>query len=467
MGQAGVDQGFAAKPQMVAGHIIENDGKTWKLTLRDGLLFHDGTQVLARDCVASIRRWGTRDLFGQTLMQRTDELTASDDRTFVFRLNKPFSLLPDALGKFSLRMCPIMPEHLAKTDPFEPVTEVIGSGPFRFKADECVPGALYAYERFTDYRPRDDGKADLTSGPKVVHFDRVEWHLNPDQASVTAALQSGEIDWTEYAYDELRPVLRHDSRIILQRVGSTGFWGFLRPNHLFPPFNNPAIRRALMGAFDQATFMTAVIDQDPTNWHVPTGFFPPASPMASDVGFAALIGPRGLGRVKHDLEAAGYQGETVVLMSPANAWGIKAMCDVAADTMRQVGMNVDEQVADGATISQRIVSKKPPDQGGWNPFCGGLQGTDVLTPADHGLLRGDGAGVGWPSSPKIEKLRNQWLDAPDITAQRTIATEMQAQAFIDLPCFPLGTWYPSTAFRADLTGVLDGQALFWNVHRQR
>src|SRR5215468_8434204 len=45
-GQAGAEQGFAAKPQMVAGHTIDNGGKTWTLTLRDGLMFHDGTKVL-------------------------------------------------------------------------------------------------------------------------------------------------------------------------------------------------------------------------------------------------------------------------------------------------------------------------------------------------------------------------------------------------------------------------------------
>lgn len=131
-GQAGADQGFAATPQMIAGHIVEQGGKTWTLTLRDGLMFHDGTKVLARDCVASIRRWSMRASFGQTLMQRVDELTAPDDRTIVFRLNKPFILLPDALGKFGINMCAIMPERLASTDPFKPITEIIGSGPFHF-----------------------------------------------------------------------------------------------------------------------------------------------------------------------------------------------------------------------------------------------------------------------------------------------------------------------------------------------
>ena len=141
-GEAGAEQGWVAKPQMVAGHTIENDGKKWTLTLRDGLVFHEGTKVLARDCVASIRRWSARDLFGQTLKQRTDELSAPDDRTIVFRLKKPFVVLPDALGKFGVNICAIMPERLASTDPFKQVTEVIGSRPFRFRPDEHMAGSL-------------------------------------------------------------------------------------------------------------------------------------------------------------------------------------------------------------------------------------------------------------------------------------------------------------------------------------
>ena len=41
----------------------------------------------------------------------------------------------------------------------------------------------------SDYKPREDGQADFISGPKLVHFDRVEWHINPDAASVTGAVQ--------------------------------------------------------------------------------------------------------------------------------------------------------------------------------------------------------------------------------------------------------------------------------------
>src|SRR5271170_1812191 len=73
----GVDAGYKAQPQMLAGGLAENDGKLWKLTLRPGLKFHDGTPVLARDCAASVKRWGARDSFGQALLAATDEISAS------------------------------------------------------------------------------------------------------------------------------------------------------------------------------------------------------------------------------------------------------------------------------------------------------------------------------------------------------------------------------------------------------
>src|SRR3954469_13840225 len=38
-GQTGKEHGFRVTPQMVAGHTTDDDGKTWKLTLRDDLMF--------------------------------------------------------------------------------------------------------------------------------------------------------------------------------------------------------------------------------------------------------------------------------------------------------------------------------------------------------------------------------------------------------------------------------------------
>jgi len=468
-GQTGPASGSKPTPQMVAGHDVGDDGRTWRLTLRDGLMFHDGESVLAKDCVGSIRRWGGRDALGQTLMQRTDELSAPDDRTIVFRLKRPFPLLPEALGKTGPNMCAMMPSRLAATDPFKPVMEMVGSGPFRFKLDERVPGARYVYERFQEYRPRDDGGGgpEWTSGPKVAHFDRIEWLVIPDPATAAAALQSGEVDGWERPTGDLLPLLSQDPKLKLELIYETGGCMLMRPNHLFPPFDKAAVRRALLPVIDQNEAMIAVIGTDPSLRKVPTGFFPPGSPMASNAGMKVLDGPRDYDLAKRELKAAGYDGAPVALMVPQDYPILKAASEISAEMMKRAGMVVDYQAVDWGTAVQRRASKKPASQGGWNAFCTNFSADELSSPATHLALRGNGgqAWPGWPTSSRLEELRDRWLDATDLTTQKQIAVEIQVQAFEDVPYFPLGTFYNPSAYRAGLTGILHGFPIFWNVRR--
>src|SRR5437763_4031627 len=141
----GIDTTWQAQPQMVQGHEIDDDGLTWNLRLRDGLRFHDNEPVLARDVVASIRRFAVRVPFASALMAATDELSAADDRTVRFRLKRPFPQLPMALAGPGGTVPAIMPERLASTSAFQPVKDVVGSGPFRFLADEHISGAKAAF----------------------------------------------------------------------------------------------------------------------------------------------------------------------------------------------------------------------------------------------------------------------------------------------------------------------------------
>src|SRR5205823_3017741 len=142
------------------------------------------------DCVASIKRWWVNDAFGQALAAATDEVSAPDDRTIAFRLKRPFHLLPDALAHPTNTMCAIMPERLANTPASTRLVEMVGSGPFRYIASERVPGARNHYAKFEAYQPR-QGTPSFTAGPRVAHFDRVEWITTPDPATQVAALKNG------------------------------------------------------------------------------------------------------------------------------------------------------------------------------------------------------------------------------------------------------------------------------------
>ncbi len=464
----GIDASFRPQPQMVGGVNTSADGREWTLTLRDGLKFHDGTPVLGRDCVASIQRWGKRDAFGQALMAVTDDLSAPTDKTIVFKLKQPFPLLPDALGKIGVNICPILPERLAKTDAFSQVTDMTGSGPFRFKADERIPGAKIVYERNADYVPRGSGTPEWLAGPKIVHFDRVEWNVIPDAATAVSALQQGEQDWWEQPSFDMLPLLKKKpADITVSLLDPSGSPSMLRMNQLYPPFDNAAVRRALLGAVDQSEFMTAIAGTDPSGWKDNVGFFPPGSPLASDVGMKVLQGPRNYDKVKKDLAAAGYKGEKIVVMVATDLPVLNAMGLVGVDMLQKSGMNVDVQETDWGSVVQRRASRKPPAEGGWNVFFTSFNGIDQYTPAGHLGLRGNGTNgwFGWPTDPKLEDLRAAWFAAPDVAAQKKIGEQIQAEAFESVPYLPLGEYFQPTAYAKSLAGVLHGAPLFWNVNK--
>ena len=463
----GMDAGHKISPQMVEGVLVEDDKTRWTLTLRDGLTFHDGEPVLARDCVASIRRWMPNNSLGLELQSVIDDLSATSDRRIVFRLNKPFPMLPDALGTPTEGVPAIMPERLANNG--EPrVKEIVGSGPFRFRADERIAGSRTVYERFAGYRPREGGTADWMAGPKIANFERVEWTVVPDASTRAAALQHGELDWWGEITPDLAPQLLRDPNIKLLVSDSWGHMLTMMMNHLQPPFSNLAIRRALLLAVNQEEFVSAVAGMDPSVCRTGVGLFPPGSSMASDAGLDVFRHPRDIHRVRQDIIDAGYQGERVVIMSWADDFVAKPCAEVAADMMRKAGLNVDFQSMDIATSMQRMANKGPVDQGGWSCAFPDWVGLSLRDPAANPLVRGLGAKgyPPWASSQRLEELRRAWFGAGDLATQQRIAADIQVEALAEVTSIPLGMFYDRNAFRTDLTGVMQGwPPVFWNVRR--
>ena len=457
---------YRTTPQMAEGHVIDDDGKRWTITLRDGLMFHDDEPVRARDCVASIKRWWQRDALGGALRDYTDELSAKDDKTIVFRLKKPFPLLDVALGKSSTPVAMMMPERLANSDAFKQITEMVGSGPYRWKADERVVGARAVYERNTKYIPRNSGTAGWIAGPKVAHFDRVEWVIIPEEGTAASALQTGEVDWWEWASADLLPTLRKNNKVLVRITEPTGMTGHLRLNHLQPPFDNPAIRRAVQAAVRQEDFIQAIVGDDPKMGRTGVGLFTPDTNLASDVDMQVYNAPRDAAKIRQMVKESGYNGEKIILIGATDVPFRKAMAEVTYGMLRDAGFNAEFHALDWGTMVQRRENKGPIDKGGWNIAPANTGGIDLINPAGHAFrTNGPKAWFGWPTSEKIEALRYAWIDAPDLAAQKKIAEDMQRQWFVEVPMLYTGQWMQPTAHRTDISGVLPGFAVFWNVKR--
>ncbi|WP_376096118.1 ABC transporter substrate-binding protein [Roseomonas sp. CCTCC AB2023176] len=458
-----LDDTYAPQPQMVEAHEVSEDRLTWRFRLREGLRFHDNEPVRPVDCITSIQRWARRRPLGQTLLERTEEMTWPDDRTIVIRLKRPYSLMLETLADY----CFIMPERIAKTDPFTQITEFVGSGPFSFPRDQWISGSQAIYLRNENYRPR-SGAPNFVSGGKVVHFDRVEWRVMPDYATAVSALGNGEVDWVQQPQVDLLPLMRRNRQIRVAVNDRIGVIGMVALNQTQPPFNNQKLRQALLPALNQQDFVTAALGTEPELFKVPAGIFTPGMPMANDEALDVLTGPRNLERARQMVRESGYNGERVVLMSPTDYPATMAIAQVANDLFKRIGLNVDFAVMDWGTLVQRRASKEPIDRGGWSAFCTTYEGLTVANPATHIPLRGNGpqAWFGWPVSPRLEALREQWLDAPDRDAQLSIARQMQRIAFEEVPYLPTGQHFNPTAYRTNLVDIVPASfPIFWGVRK--
>ncbi len=462
----GVNAALQPVPQMAAGHSVSDDQRVWEITLREGLRFHDGEPVRAQDCAASLERWSRRDSFGQALGGFTDSFGHKDDRTIVIRLKRPFARLLDAIGKPHSSPAMIMPERLARTNPNAQVTEMIGSGPFRFVRGEYVSGARVVYERFAGYQPRPEAPA-WTSGGKVVNFDRVEWQIIPDAATAAAAIQAGEVDWVAAVLPELAARVAANRRVTLFRNDIYGVLSMLRFNHLIPPFDNLALRQALLRVIDQRPFNQAVTAR-PEDSEICRAMFPCGMPGVQELG-RDTVGTLDIAAGRRAIAEAGYRGERIVLLNPTDIASISAHTVLIDDLLRRLGMNVDMQNLDWGTVVQRRISRAPVERGGWNLACTNWPAISIDNPATNATTRGQGDSGwwGWFNDPRTEELVDNWLTATTPEAAHTAFIAAQQRALEMVPIIPLGKSFQDGALRSDISGALQASVnLFWNLRRQ-
>jgi len=463
------DRDWRAHPQMVDKYERDEDGLTWRFKLRDGLGWHDGTQVTARDCVASIRRWAVRSVPGKAMMARADRLDVVDDNSFILRFREPFGLVPETLARGPA--CFVMRTKEAESDPFTQIKTAIGSGPFIFLPDEWQPGAHVAYRRNPLYRPRSE-PADGMAGGKVAKVERVEWTIIPDPATATAALITGEVDYLTNPVVDNLPLLRADPNIAIGLLDPLGWQFHIRMNSLATPFDNAKARQGLQmlvesqqEAYLAATGMTGELGRTCL------------APFVCGSSNESMTGTEPFstyepGKIQSLFKEAGYNGAPLVLMDPTDQSNLHMLAQVLSEHMKKVGLNVDLQAMDWSTLVSRRALKTPPsaDRGGWHIFptawpCAAMMDPFLNPPLDTSC---DGKNwFGWPCDAELAQLRLAYIAAKNDDERRQTIETIQRRFFKAAPYAYAGQYFPPIAYRKDrLRGVIGLAApVYWNMEK--
>ena len=457
-----MDEEFKPQPQMVDTWTTSDDGLVWTFVLRDGLKFHDGAPVTGEDVVASLTRWGARDGMGQQLFANMESLEAPDDKTVVMTLSSPFGLVLESIGKISSNVPFIMPKRIAETDPFEQITEYVGSGPFVFQEDEWVPGNTIVYTKFEDYVPRSE-PASAAAGGKVAKVDKVIWQYFPDNTTAMNALMAGEVDYFEQPAPDLAPILASNPDITVEINDPLGNIGFARFNHVLPPFDDEAVRRAAMMAMKQEDYLAAAIG-DPQYWKTCYSVFPCGTPLESDVA-SDVMSTGDIEAAKAALAATDYDGTPVVIMQPTDIPVLSAFSLVTAEKLRGAGFEVTLEAMDWATLTSRRALRDPVGEGGWNIFHTWWIGADVIDPMAIAFSGNPDKGwFGWATDPALEEARAAFAMASSPEEKKELAAAAQDRLWTIGASGQLGQFFVPVAYRNNVTGLIKSPVqFFWNM----
>lgn len=457
-----MDSKLNYKPQMVESFDVSGDGLTYTFRLRSGLKFHDGAPVTSEDVIASLKRWGSRDPMGISLLSATGELVAVDAQAFRLALKRPFGHVLAALGKPSSAVPFIMPARIAATPPTQQITEFVGSGPFRFVPGEFKPGLKAVYERNADYLPRQEA-ADGLAGGKVVKVDRYEWITISDFQTSFNALVSNEIDYFENPTHDMLPNAEK-AGLKLFDYNPAGFTGYCRANWLSPLMAKQEIRQAIFHAVNQQDWLDAQVG-DPKYYKVSAAMFMPGMTYASEAGWSTKADPAAS---KALLAKAGYKGEPITLLQVSDAPIISPLVDVTAQAMRQAGMNVKLAAMDWLSVLARRAKQESGEQGGWDLMHATQAAVDVFNPIinQHLVAVGKSGTFGWVDDKPLVDLRQSFIDETDTAKQKAIAETIQKRAYEVVTHVPTGVFKQPALHRPGLTGLLPALVpVFWNAEK--
>ncbi|KAB2919389.1 MAG: ABC transporter substrate-binding protein [Hyphomicrobiaceae bacterium] len=461
-----LDKDLKVQPQMVDTYTVSDDKLVYTFKLRDGLKFHDGAPVTANDVIASLKRWGARDSWGQQLLEFTKSLDVVDDKTVRLTLREPYALVLEALAKPGSLVPFIMPARVAAD---EQITDTIGSGPFIFKKDEWRPGNKAVFVKNPDYKPRSEPASGLAGG-KVAKVDRIEWISMPDPQTAVNALLAGEIDVIESPQHDLLPLLEADKNIELRAASKRGQQYMLRFNFKFPPFNDERVRQAALASLSQINFLQAAVGS-PKYYRTCQALFGCGTPLAEKVEGDFLL-KSDFAASKNLLKEARYDGKPIVIYQATDVNSLNPLGPVAAQLLRKGGFNVDLQAMDWQTLIARRSKGQTmaPADGGWNIFLTTWAVEDIMNPIVSVALSGkcDKAYYGWPCDEKIDAMRLDFAKASDLAKQKKIAADIQSHAYKFGFYAPLGEWTgPSAWRRGHVGGVLEAPFLVqWNISKK-
>jgi peptide/nickel transport system substrate-binding protein len=434
------DAEYNTVPMLAEGIEVSEDGLTHKITLRQGVPFHNGDEMRAADVVASFNRWAPVASLGLAISAFLDEVAEVDPYAVEFRLTSPLVALPSLLARQQAGLS-IHPKAIMEAAASEPMTgdQYIGTAPYKFVEFQADRYTLL--DRFDDYVGVDSEPSGY-AGRKAAYLDEIEFIPVPEEAARVAGLQAGEYHYLEEIIPDQIAVLQDYPGVTIEILPPRSY-GVIIMNTAGGLFTNQTLRQAVQAAIEvessgQATHGEGYFEPGP-------GIMLPQTIWASDVS-AELYNQNNPEKARQLLEEAGYDGTAIRLLCTEEDLGDYNAAVVAQQQLEQAGFTVALEVTDEATLEENLE-----DDERWD-----ITTNAVVFRPDPVLIdrfvscSQDGK---WCSEEKVAVIERLQTEA-DFEARYAALEELQRLFYEQAPMVKLVNNYGVAALSSNVQGLL-------------
>ncbi len=422
----------------LATDITWTDDTTLAITLREGVLFHDGTEMTADDVVFTFERIINENAIEfpeahtsprKGLIAPLQSIEKTGDYSVVMHFIAPF---PTAMQMLVHQQI-ISKAYLEAVGTEGFLAAPIGTGPFKFVSAQ--PGLTeVVMEKFADYY---GGAPDLTPvGSACV--DTVVFRVIPEASTRVAALLAGEVDIIQNVPTELVSTLEQVSGIQIKTApGTRPTWMEMNVNQA--PFDDVNVRQAMNYAIDKDLIIEAIYGGKAV---VLPGALSPYNNFANK---SLQPYPYDTAKALELLAAAGWTDSNADGMLDKNGTTfsftidteeyLRGLSEAIANQLRAIGIDASVRIWEYSVV-------KPLLQAGERLAFVGDWGDSAFDPVGHmeakwhGLVTDTPYGRGNFSSynnARVNELIKQGEITVDIAARQTIYDEAQQIIYDEAP----------------------------------
>ncbi|WP_368653176.1 ABC transporter substrate-binding protein [Ornithinibacillus sp. 4-3] len=435
-------------PMLAESFEVNEEDATVTFELRQGVKFHNGEEMTAEDVVASMERWAAQSAQAISFLSGVT-FKADGDYTVIAQLDKIGGIDMFIFADLT-QIAAIMPKEVAEAAGDEPLTEYIGTGPYKF--EEWKQDQYIKLLKFEDYVASEE-PANGLAGKKEAYADEIVFHIVTDASTRVAGLQSGEYHFANFLSPDSVPQLQADDNVVtLPEINSIPGFVFNKKEGIFTDIK---MRQAFAAGVNLEEVMHAAYG-DAEFYELDPSLMLEGHAWYTDAG-SENYDQRDIEKAKQLLDEAGYNGEEVRILTSREYEDYYTFSVVVQEQLKEAGMNIVLDVVDWSTVLE-----KREDPSAYDIF---ISGWGVRpTPVQYPFLDSGAEWPGWTDSPEIDALIEDIQATTDENEQKALVEELQTEFWNYLPILKPGNKADVMGHRASIEGfeTLLGPVL-WNV----